>query len=365
MGGTIIDTSARRRAVAKTARVTIADVAEALGVTKGTVSRALNGYPDISPSTRQRVVAAARRMGYSPLAHAQAIRTGRVRAAGLVLQLEQHDAQKPFLADFLKGITQGASAEGWTLTVATADSEAEGLETYRRLIDERKADGFILPRTRLVDPRIALLREANVPFVLFGRTGNPEGCAWFDISSEDAMREAVLRLAGAGHRRIGFVGGDTAFTYAHLRATGFETGLTEAGLPPASGMMVTGCTTTEHGRGAAGRLLDMADAPTALVCATDLLAVGALRAARERGLVPGRTISITGYDGSPEGAGMEPPLTTFEVDQLAAGTRLTALLIDRVRGTPPEELRETAPAVFRQGGTHGPLVSDNHRENRQ
>lgn len=364
MGGSTIDDSAGKLADGRTPRVTIADVAEALGVAKGTVSRALNGYPDISASTRQRVVAAARKMGYSPLAHAQAIRTGRVRAVGLVLQLEQHDAQKPFLADFLRGITRQASHEGWTLTVATAESEATGLATYRRLIDERKADGFILPRTRLDDPRIALLRAEQVPFVLFGRTGNPEACAWYDIASEDSMREAVRRLAAQGHRRIGFLGGNPAFTYAELRRAGFREGIEEAGLPRSPDLIAEGCTTEADARDAAARLLAVDEAPTALVCATDLLAVGAVRAARELGLVPGRTISVIGYDGSPDGAGMDPPLTTFEVDQLAAGTRLAALLIARVRGTAPESLRETAPATFRQGGTDGPPWTNHHREDR-
>lgn len=115
---------------------------------------------------------------------------------------------------------------------------------------------------------------------------------------------------------------------------------------------------------AAERLLALDAAPTALVCATDLLAVGALRAARHRGLVPGRTISVIGYDGRSEGAGMEPPLTTFDVDQLGAGTRLAALLIARIRGTAPEHLRELAPATFRQGGTDGPPETDNHWEER-
>ena len=234
-------------------RVTIAQVAAETGLAKGTVSRALNDYPDIAQGTKKRVLAAARALGYSPMAHAQAIRTGRVRAVGLVLQIEQHDAQRPFLTDFLQGISTGASQEGWTLTVATASSQAEGLETYRRLIADRKADGFILPRTLMDDPRAKLLRENDVPFVLFGRTEDAAGCAWFDIRGEDAMRKAVLRLAGQGHRRIGYLGGDTAFTFAVLREEGFRQGMAEAGLSVDEDLLLEGARDVKGGEAVVGR----------------------------------------------------------------------------------------------------------------
>ena len=182
-------------------RITISDLADKLGLTKGTVSRALNGYSDISERTRLRVKRAADELGYAPLAHAQAIRTGRARALGLVLQISEHDAHGPFLTAFLAGVTEAASREAWTLTVATAQSDAHMIETLDRLVSEHKADGFILPRTLIDDPRVRYLREAHVPFILWGRTGDDTGCAWFDILGEEAMRGAVQRLHALGHRR--------------------------------------------------------------------------------------------------------------------------------------------------------------------
>ena len=203
------ETAAQPAARPGARRVKISDVAEALGLAKGTVSRALNGYPDIAEATRLRVTRAAERMGYRPLAQAQAIRTGRARALGLVLNAGRADAHKPFLTDFLDGISRAASEESWTLTVATAMDEADEVATLARLVDERKVDGFILPRTKLHDPRIDLLRERAVPFILYGRTADPTGCAWFDIAGEEAMAAAIDRLQAAGHRRIGFINGGT------------------------------------------------------------------------------------------------------------------------------------------------------------
>lgn len=335
-------------------RVTISQVAAETGLAKGTVSRALNDYPDISHGTKQRVRAAARALGYTPMAHAQAIRTGRVRAVGLILQMEQHDAQRPFLADFLRGISVAASAEGWTLTVATAASQDEGLQTYRRLIADRKADGFILPRTLWVDPRAELLRAADVPFVMYGRTRDDNGCAWFDIRGEEAVRQAVLRLADLGHTRIAYLGGDPIYTFAVLRMQAFRDAMAEAGLKVEGDLIRDGLRDIASGEIAGASLLDGEARPTAIVGATDVLAVGAALAARARGLALGRDVSIIGYDGSPEGEMLDPKLTTYVVDQAAAGRRLTELLIARIRGEAPHRLRETAEAKLRIGGTDGP-----------
>ncbi len=119
----------------------------------------------------------AQALGYRPLANAQAMRTGRLRSIGLVLQLNEHDCHRPFLADFLAGVSEAASAADWTIAVATATSDEDTLRLLCKLADERKADGFILPRTLWDDPRVSLLRDAEVPFVLYGRTADSRGCA--------------------------------------------------------------------------------------------------------------------------------------------------------------------------------------------
>ncbi len=325
-------------------RVTINDLADALGLAKGTVSRALNGYPDISDATRARVTRTAERMGYRPLAQAQAIRTGRVRSLGLILNTGNADLHRPFLTDFLDGISRAASEETWTLTVATATGVEDEVASMARLIEEGKADGFILPRAMWEDPRVALCRARKVPFILYGRTGDADDCAWFDISGEEAMRKAVLRLAQFGHRRIGFINGARTYTYAHLRHDGFLAGMDEAGLVADPAWMREGVLDIAAGE-AAGREILAADVPpTAVVCALDLAALGLYRAAHLIGRRVGRDLAVISYDGIPEAAMAEPPLTTFAVDNRAAGERLAQLLIARVRGTEPAHLRELAPA---------------------
>ncbi len=342
------------------ARVTIADVARELGVTKSTVSRALNGYPDIAEATRLRIARAAERLGYRPLSHAQAIRTGQMRSLGLVLQVDDEDSARPFLANFIAGVTQAASAENWTVTIATAPTEKEVRSTLSRLVDERKADGFILPRTLLKDGRVETLRAQGVPFIMFGRTADPRGCAWYDIKGEDAMRAAVTRLAALGHRRIAHIPGGQQYTYSKLRIEGYLEGLEASGLAFDPALIGPVAMNTREGAAATHALLEMEQPPTALVFAVDRAALGAYAAARALGLRIGQEVSVMAYDGVPEGAYADPGLTTFSVNSRQAGERLAHLLIARIRGAAPEDLRELAPATLIERGSDRPpsLTSD-------
>lgn len=335
-------------------RVTISDLAQALSLTKGTVSRALNGYPDISEMTRMRVQKMADQMGYRPLSHAQAIRTGLVRSLGLVLQVNEHDGHRPFLAEFLAGVSEAAATQNWTLTVTTAESDEDTLRKLEMLADEQKADGFILPRTRLNDPRIDFLREQDIPFVLYGRTGDPRGCSWYDIASEEAMVEAVQLLANLGHRRIGFVPGAEGYTYADLRQDGYRRGLDAMGLPFDPKLIAAPAVNLDDGATAAAHLLDQPRPASAIVYSVDRAAFGAYTVAKDRGLTIGRDLSLISYDGVPEGNLIDPPLTTYQVDTRKAGKRLTELLIQQIRGAPPEDLRELARAQLLERASHGP-----------
>lgn len=336
-------------------RITIQHLAEDLGLTKGTVSRALNDYPDISERTRLRVRRAADRLGYRPLAHAQAIRTGRVRAIGLVLQIDEHDGHRPFVADFLAGISQAASDEGWSLTVSTAQNDAHMLELLKNLIHDRKVDGFIVPRTRLHDPRIDLLQTMDVPFVMFGRTSDPADCAWYDIASDAAMRDAVERLAKLGHRHIGFIPGPEKFTFSKLRRDGFAQGVREMGVGATIG---TSAVTREQGEQASVDLLRAHPDVTAIVCAVDQAAIGVYDAAARRGLHVGKDLSVIAYDGIPEGGFITPPLATYQVDSRRAGGRLANMLIERARGAPADGLQELEKAQFlnRQSCAPAPIT---------
>ncbi len=342
-------------------RVKLDELAQHLGLSKSTVSRALNGYPDISESTRKRVEVTARKMGYRPLSHAQAIRTGKVRAIALVLNSEEPDGHNPFLQDFLAGACEAASASDWTMTISTAISDRDILNVLNRLYEERKADGFILPRTLVRDARVDLLRKLGVPHILYGRTGYgdasvPDDTSWFDISGETAMRKAVQRLAEFGHSRIGYVGSDLKFNYSHLRRDGYLEGLDSVGLPVDSDLIRDGARTRNEGAAQASALMHLEHPPTAIVFATDLAALGFYSVAQDMGLEIGRDVSVIGYDGIPECQYVRPALTTFAVDSRRAGRRLATLLIQQIRSEDRTGLRELAEARLIEGGSDGPRL---------
>ena len=348
---TLINSNARRPTRPRT---TIVDVARSLDITKGTVSRALNGYSDISDRTRRRVKRKARELGYIPLSHAQAIRTGNAKSLGLVLQVNEHDAHRPFLAGFLAGVTKSVTSSGWTLTVAAADSDREMLSTLARLVNERKVDGFILPRTWVVDPRIEFLKSEGVPFVLYGRSTEPDGCAWFDILGEQAMEEAVLRLHEFGHTRIAFVNGGSQYYYSQLRLQGYLSGLRKSGLEQDRSLIRENAVTVEQGAKTAADLLSLPHPPTAFLYATDAAALGLYRTAQQFNLGIGSDLSVISYDGIPESAYASPQLTTYSVDRNHAGWRLGHLLMARIHGAPLESLRETEHARLIERNSDGP-----------
>ncbi|MEY1554464.1 LacI family DNA-binding transcriptional regulator [Yoonia sp. R2331] len=331
--------------------MTIADMSQALGLTKSTVSRALNGYPDIADATRLRVTRMAEKMGYRPLSHAQAIRTGRTKSLGLVIQLSEHDAHRPFLAEFLAGLSLGASAEGYTLTVASSTSDSDTLLAFQTMLQDRKADGFVLQRTLRDDPRIRMLRAMEVPFVLFGRTGDDHGCAWLDVDGEGAIGDAVDRLFALGHRRIGYIGGGLPYNYSALRRGGFVDAMARNGMAIDADLLREGAVTRADGAAAAAELLDTKAPPTAIVCAVDMAALGVYNAAADRGLTVGTELSVIAYDGIPEGAHMAPALSTYAVDFTDCGQRLSGFLIRRIQGEAPEKLRELTTARYLDRGS--------------
>ncbi|WP_417261180.1 LacI family DNA-binding transcriptional regulator [Celeribacter sp.] len=335
------------------ARVTITDLSQALSLTKGTVSRALNGYPDISETTRIRVIRAAQAMGYRPLSQAQAIKTGRSCSLGLVIELSEHDAHAPFLAEFLAGLTQAASAEGWTLTIATSESEGDTLRIMRDLILHRKADGFILPRVLWDDPRIAFLDRENAPYICYGRSKNHAETSYFDALSEASMAEAVTWLAQLGHEWIAYIGSASHYAYSHLRRDGYRAGLEQEGLAFDPALMIEEVLDPEEAAKATRQLLALEQPPTAILCATDTLARGVYDVAHEMGLKIGSDLSIIGYDGSPEAQAMWPRLATFAVDNRKAGAALGAMLMARVRDLNAPLQQDLIAAEFRPGGSTG------------
>lgn len=334
--------------------VTISDLARHLGVAKGTVSRALNNYPDVAPETRSRIASAAEQLGYRPSSIARKLKSNRVDAVGIVLPMADNLIADPFLSEFLDGVSHALDQRGQDLLVSTASSIEATVHVYERLIAERKVDGVVVTRTRTDDPRITFLRDRGFPFVTHGQCGLPGGFASFDIDNELAFIEAVAHVVKLGHRRIGYVGGPSSYNFSRLRLSGYRKGVVKAGLVPDEDLIIECPLDQEAGHQGTERLMAQPEPPTVLLCASDWLAIGAIRALRDMGLHVGSDVSVIGYDGIPVGAFVDPPLTTFSQSMRNAGATVAGMLMEVIEGTVPDTLSHMGRAVLIARNSDGP-----------
>ena len=336
-------------------RTNLKMLAEHLSLSQGTVSRALNEYPDISKSTRTRVREAANALGYAPNPTARRLATGVAEVIAYVMPERHSGMSESFIAPLLHGLGDSLSERGWDLLVTQATTTEGEIATLKRLTTSRQIGGVVLSRPHKKDPRIDFLHGARFPFVVHGRSDNCADYAWYDVDSKAAFADAVGRLVELGHRRIGFVGAPMQFTFAQMRVDGYSEALAQHGIDYDAALLVIAALSEDAGEEAVLQLLDLAEPPTALLCTTDTQALGALSALRSRGLTPGRDVSLIGYDGLSIGRHTNPPLTTMAQPQADSGRRLGEMLLAIIDGGEPADFQELHAAEFLRRETDGPV----------
>lgn len=331
-------------------------VAAHLGLTVGTVSRALNSYPDISLTTRDRVRRAADELGYRPNQNARRLSIGVPETVCYLMPRTGNAIAQPFVAQLLQGLTEALGKRNWDLLVSHATSSKDELAQIDRLVRSGRIGGLVISRPLKNDPRIRLLQDLKCPFIVHGRTASSQDYAWYDVDGEDAFRQAVNHLVSLGHSAIAFVGAPTQHQFAQDRLNGYRNAIAENGLPVTSDLIQIADFSDEGGEVATNMLLDMTQPPTAIVCVSDNMALGVLAAIRARGLTPGKDISVIGYDGLSFGAHANPPLTTMAQPQAQAGHRLGDMLLSIIDGDDPRQHQELQRAHLLRRKTDGPLT---------
>ncbi len=318
--------------------VTIRDVAKRLKLSITTVSRALDGYDDVAAATRQRVIRTARQMGYAPSRAARQLRRRRADAIGYILPASGPHFTDPFFSEFIAGLGDEASLHNIDLMISTAppDGAAEQ-RLYRRWIQSRVVDGFVLSRMRLRDWRAKCLAQNDFPFVAHGHTLLRLEYPYIEVDSRSGFARLVAHLVALGHRRIAYIGGPRSVTLQSDRLAGYRDGLAAAEIPFDDALVAQGDLSRTGGYHAARQLLALTPIPTALIGVNDLTAIGALRAAHERGLAVGRDIAIAGYDGTEDAEHTQPPMTTLKQPTYDTARRLVSMLLARLAGEPLAE----------------------------
>lgn len=323
------------------------ELATKLGLSPTTVSRALNGYPEVNESTRERVMAAAKRHNYRPNTRAIRLATGRAMAVGHVIPVAtRHEIVNPIFADFIAGAGETYSRNDYDMVLSVVPDEQEE-STYRALRSKGNVDGVILHAPRTDDPRIPLLREIGLPFVVHGRSTDAVApYPWVDVNNRRAFRRAADFLLDLGHRRIALVNGLEFMDFAVRRRTGYLDALAARGLAADPALMASGEMTEVSGYRAACAMLDLPDPPTAFLAASMISGLGIRRAVEERGLKLGRDVSVIIHDDdlSYMKNGEDVPIFTATRSSVREAGRIAAeMLLDLIAhpvDTPPTRLLE-------------------------
>ncbi|NOV20291.1 LacI family DNA-binding transcriptional regulator [Ensifer adhaerens] len=323
-------------------------LAQSLGLSITTVSRALDGYSDVSEATRQRVRRAAEEAGYRPNAAARRLRRQRAELVAVPLPSAPGQIGPPHFIDMLADCADHLAKAGIHLVIAPVPRGQSEIEMCRRFVDGERVDAMVLVRTKRRDERVSFLQTRGIPFVSHGRTDSETPHAFIDGDGFSAFRDATLLFADGGHTHIGHLAAPQDYTFAHLRRLGWENALIGRGLT--TDLIADGDPTEHGGYAAAQTLMSGSVKPTAILCATDEMAIGALRALRE--VEGGDGVSVIGHDNLPTGAYSAPPLSTMHMCGADFGERLASLLLRAIAGEPPVDLQEIYPVTFIPRASH-------------
>ncbi|MEV4756927.1 LacI family DNA-binding transcriptional regulator [Micromonospora sp. NPDC049559] len=329
------------------ARPSIGQVAELAGVSATTVSHTLNGRRPVSAATRQRVLAAIEELGYRPNVLARGLRAGRSLTVGLVIP----DITNPFYPLLARGLQDVLGPAGYDEIITNTNGDRELERAALDKMISRQVDGiaFAVFHTHAEDLRPVI--EAGTPVVRLGGRQVQRGVDLVHSDDEGGAAEATRYLLRRGYRRIGFICGQAAEGPAAERVAGYRAALVEAGAP--AGPELVAYTRFSRAGGADGlaQLLALPRPPDAVLCANDMMAIGALDVARTRGLRVPEEIAVMGFDDIEAASLVSPQLTTMANPAREIGQACGRLLLDRLggaAGNPSAEVVVPARLVRRQ-----------------
>ena len=306
---------------------TLQDVARHAGVAPITASRAINASGYVSQDVRERVLQAAKELGYVPNTLARSLRSRRTQTLALVLT----DITNPFFTTVARGVEDAASAAGYTVIFCNTDEDEAKERNYLEMLLQKRVDGLLLVPARDARGSLQAAQAQGVPVVVIDRRASGCQADVVRCDSEGGAYELTRLLISLGHRRVVLLNGPHGVSTAEDRGAGFLRGLHEAGLEGQSAVL-HGSFTQAGGAEMTRQALALQPRPTALFAANNFIAIGAMQALRELGVGVPEKIALVGFDDLPPALVMFPFLTVAAQPAYEMGRRAALLLIDRLQG---------------------------------
>ncbi|HEY7018112.1 MAG TPA: LacI family DNA-binding transcriptional regulator [Gaiellaceae bacterium] len=327
---------------------TIQELAAKSGVSVATVSRALNGSPEVSEATRERIVELATRLDYTPSAAARTLVRRRSHVVGVILETGpgHPDLLHPFFQEVLVGLKQGAGERGYDLLLFASDEPGNGFggtHSYVRRAGHHGVDGVIVMGFDGADPEIGKLAASGLPCVAVDADLGGARTGYVMSENREGAALAVRHLHELGHTRIATVTGMLGMRPGADRLDGFRDELARLGLDQRDEYVVPGDFYDESGYRGTRQLLQLDEPPTAIFAASDLMAAGALRAANELEVDVPADLAVVGFDDIGLASLIQPQLTTVRQDMQALGEAAAEGLGRMIEDPESEPVRKLVP----------------------
>jgi LacI family transcriptional regulator len=325
----------------------IVDVALKARVSIATVSRVVNkSLHKVNPTTRERVLAAISEMDYRPNALAKGLLMKKTMTIGIIIP----DISNPYYAEIVRGIQDVADQAGYAVTLHNTDKKPGGITRYIYLLREKSADGIIFSGGIINGHEtLSILKELKERVVVIGRHEVDSPAVMVDNIGGAA--QAVQHLFDIGHRRIGFIGGPDGSTTALDRLAGYKNTMAKNGLKFAPRLVKKGTWNPQSGYLLGMQLLKGKSRPTAIVAANDQMAFGAIKAAKELGLVVPEDLAVVGFDNIPLSSYFNPSLTTVEIPMHDLGAAAVRMLLNLISGEKFENIKLFKTRLLVRGST--------------
>jgi DNA-binding LacI/PurR family transcriptional regulator len=340
----------------------IARLAQELGISTGTVSRALNGKVDVNEETRRKVIEAATRLGYAPNQAARALAQGTTRSVGFMIELDPETAASSdyFFMGVFDGVQSVLTPHGLDLLVLPCPTNQDRYTYLERFVARGVVDAMILASTHRIDKRIETLQSAGIPFVTLGRSKSGHDYSWIDLDFEGVVSAAIDRFVDLGHSRIALTVPFGKVNFGPVVRQAYRSALRRHKLKFDPRIVFETRRNEQAGYEIVDGLLAIEERPTAILLIYEVAAIGIYRRLAELGLVPGRDLAIIGFRDEPTVRFLSPSVTCFSISLRGLGVQIAEALVAQLPhlsgGKTKTIVQMKCPLSFRSGESDGALL---------